>query len=69
VLAEGMPYIERAPWAVLVPVGALIILAVLGVALSNISTDAKFFQRKAKRGSATQAVSVAAVRNELLVKS
>ncbi len=69
VLAEGMPYIERAPWAVLVPVGALIILAVLGVALSNISTDTRFFQRKAKRGSAAQAVSVAAVRNELLVKS
>jgi peptide/nickel transport system permease protein len=69
VLAEGMPYIERAPWAVLVPVGALIILAVLGVALSNISTDAKFFQRKAKRGAAAQAVSVAAVPNDLLVKS
>lgn len=68
VLAEGMPYIERAPWAVLVPVGALIILAVLGVALSNISTDAKFFRRKGKHGAAAQQDSLVAVPSELITK-
>lgn len=35
VLAEGMPYIERAPWGVLAPAIALILLAVLAVALAN----------------------------------
>lgn len=31
VLAEGMPYLERAPWTVLAPGGALVLLAVLAV--------------------------------------
>jgi peptide/nickel transport system permease protein len=35
VLAEGMPYIERAPWGVLAPAIALILLAVLAVTLAN----------------------------------
>jgi len=35
-LAEGMPYVERAPWAVLAPTGALVIASVLAVALSSL---------------------------------
>ncbi|WP_065506838.1 ABC transporter permease subunit [Serratia inhibens] len=35
VLAEGMPYIERAPWGVVTPVAALVLLAVLAVTLAN----------------------------------
>lgn len=37
ILAEGMPYVERAPWCVLAPVGALILLSVLMVSLSHLS--------------------------------
>lgn len=37
VLAEGMPYVERAPWAVLIPTMALAMLAVLAVTMSNLS--------------------------------
>ncbi|MFI2818178.1 ABC transporter permease subunit [Vreelandella piezotolerans] len=36
ILAEGMPYIERAPWAVLTPAMALMLLAVLAVSLSSL---------------------------------
>ncbi|WEX85786.1 ABC transporter permease subunit [Sinorhizobium garamanticum] len=35
VLAEGMPYLERAPWAVLIPTLALVLLSVLAVSLSG----------------------------------
>lgn len=31
VLAEGMPYVERAPWVVLAPIGALVAVSVLAV--------------------------------------
>jgi ABC-type dipeptide/oligopeptide/nickel transport system permease component len=37
VLAEGMPYVERAPWGVLIPAAALALLSVLAVSLSNLS--------------------------------
>lgn len=37
VLAEGMPYIERAPWAVLVPAAALAALSILAVSCANLS--------------------------------
>lgn len=37
VLAEGMPYIERAPWVVLAPAAALAALSVLAVSCSNLS--------------------------------
>ncbi|GGK38912.1 ABC transporter permease [Deinococcus malanensis] len=37
VLAEGLPYLERAPWAVLTPVVALLLLSVLAVSLSSLS--------------------------------
>lgn len=36
VLAEGMPYLERAPWAVFIPALALVLLAVLAVSLANL---------------------------------
>ena len=36
ILAEGMPYIERAPWAVLIPALALILLSILAVSLSSV---------------------------------
>ncbi|TJZ91420.1 ABC transporter permease subunit [Paracoccus gahaiensis] len=36
ILAEGMPYVERAPWAVLTPVMALALMSVLGVALASM---------------------------------
>jgi peptide/nickel transport system permease protein len=35
VLAEGMPYLERAPWAVVMPTLALVLLSILAVALSS----------------------------------
>ncbi|WP_199636072.1 ABC transporter permease subunit [Serratia sp. PAMC26656] len=35
VLAEAMPYIERAPWGVVTPVAALVLLAVLALTLAN----------------------------------
>lgn len=37
VLAEGMPYVERAPWVVLVPTLALALLSVLAVSLASLS--------------------------------
>ncbi|MEQ3553790.1 ABC transporter permease subunit [Pseudonocardia nematodicida] len=33
-LADGMPYVERAPWAVLAPAGMLVLIAVLAVSLA-----------------------------------
>lgn len=35
ILAEGMPYMERAPWAVLTPIVALMLLAMLAVSLGQ----------------------------------
>ncbi len=36
VLAESMPYLERAHWAVSIPALALVLLAVLAVSLANL---------------------------------
>ncbi|MBZ5487094.1 ABC transporter permease subunit [Halomonas aquamarina] len=41
VLAEGMPYIERAPWAVLIPALALVLLSVLAVSLSSLAGSSR----------------------------
>ncbi|MBJ7220314.1 MULTISPECIES: ABC transporter permease subunit [unclassified Brenneria] len=41
VLAEGMPYIERAFWGVLAPAAALGILSILAVSAANLSGQAK----------------------------
>ncbi|MFI7641160.1 ABC transporter permease subunit [Nonomuraea sp. NPDC049400] len=35
-LAESLPYVERAPWAALVPAGMLLLLAALAVSLSTL---------------------------------
>lgn len=35
-LAEGIPYLERAPWAVLVPALALVLMSILAVSLSSL---------------------------------
>ncbi|MFP5282075.1 MAG: ABC transporter permease subunit, partial [Actinomycetes bacterium] len=37
VLAEGMPYVERAPWAVLTPSVGLVLLSALAVSSSSLS--------------------------------
>lgn len=34
-LADGLPYVERAPWAVLAPTGVLVLTSVLAVAVSS----------------------------------
>ncbi len=34
-LAESLPYLERAPWAVLVPALALVLMSILAVSLSS----------------------------------
>lgn len=39
ILAEGLPYVERAPLVVLVPAGALIILSIFSVSLSSLTID------------------------------
>jgi len=39
VLAEGLPYVERAPLVVLVPAGALVALSIFAVSLSSLSLD------------------------------
>ncbi|MEA5455118.1 ABC transporter permease subunit [Sinomonas sp. JGH33] len=39
ILAEGMPYIERAPLVVFVPAGALVLLSVFAVSLSSLTVD------------------------------
>ena len=51
VLAEGMPYVERAPLVVLVPAGALILLSVLAVSLSSLNFD---LRRRPDRRSAPE---------------
>ncbi|MDB6178240.1 ABC transporter permease subunit [Paracoccus sp. Z330] len=37
ILADGLPYVERAPFAVLAPVAALALMSVLGVSLAALS--------------------------------
>ncbi|MFT4164560.1 MAG: ABC transporter permease subunit [Microlunatus sp.] len=37
ILGEGMPYVERAPWAVLAPTLALIALSILAVSTANLA--------------------------------
>ena len=34
-LADGMPYVERAPWVVAAPAGMLVLVAVLAVSLAS----------------------------------
>ena len=54
VLAEGMPYIERAPWSVLAPAGALALLSVMAVTAGSfrVKLSPRFFNRTIANGSA-----------------
>jgi len=52
VLAEGMPYVERAPLVVLVPALALMALSIFAVSLSSLSLDLRFVRKK-KAGGGT----------------
>ncbi|MGJ7440697.1 ABC transporter permease subunit [Aquipuribacter sp. MA13-6] len=54
VLAEGMPYVERAPWVVLAPVLSLVALSVLAVSASTLAAPAR--RRVAAGGPAVSAV-------------
>ncbi|MFD7660375.1 ABC transporter permease subunit, partial [Actinosynnema sp. NPDC059797] len=36
-LAESLPYVERAPWATLAPAGALVLLAVFAVSAATLA--------------------------------
>lgn len=38
VLSEGMAYVERAPWVVLAPIGALVAVSVLAVSVSSLGS-------------------------------
>lgn len=49
VLAEGIDYVERAPWTVVSPAAALILIAVLAVSLSALPPAAPEAQRAGKR--------------------
>ncbi len=53
VLAEGMPYVERAPMVVLVPAGALVLLSVLAVSLSSLSPRRRRGRRRRSPGAET----------------
>jgi peptide/nickel transport system permease protein len=41
ILAEGINYVERAPWAVLAPASALVLASVLAVSLAGAGLDAR----------------------------
>jgi peptide/nickel transport system permease protein len=45
-LSEGLDYVERGPWVVIAPIGALIALSVLAVSLSNLSAPPRRRQRQ-----------------------
>ncbi|MGY3127767.1 peptide/nickel transport system permease protein [Agrococcus sp. UYP33] len=49
VLAEGLPYVERAPLVVLVPAGALMLLSIFAVSLSSLSIDLRGGRAKVSR--------------------
>ncbi|MBT8160309.1 MULTISPECIES: ABC transporter permease subunit [Arthrobacter] len=42
ILAEGINYVERAPWAVVAPASALVLASVLAVSLSSLSRPSGF---------------------------
>lgn len=52
VLAESMPYVERAPLIVLVPSLALITLSIFAVSLSSLSLDLRLARRPKAGGGA-----------------
>ncbi len=54
VLAEGIGYVERAPWAVIAPASALVLTSVLAVAISSLPPRAR-----SRRGNRTTLVPAA----------
>jgi peptide/nickel transport system permease protein len=50
-LAEGMTYVERAPWTVLGPAAALVLASVLAVSLSGLSGAPRRDRRPERTGS------------------
>ncbi|MFT4215305.1 MAG: ABC transporter permease subunit [Microbacterium sp.] len=63
VLAESMPYVERAPLIVFVPSLALIMLSIFAVSLSSLSFDLRFVRKKKAGGGADV---VPAVKTDLM---
>ncbi|WP_051196432.1 ABC transporter permease subunit [Jonesia quinghaiensis] len=55
ILAEGIDYVERGPWAVLAPASALVAVSVLAVSLSGLS-----IRRRSTRNSVSDAVNASA---------
>src|SRR5699024_6943404 len=56
VLAEGLPYVERAPLVVLVPTGALLLLSILAVSLSSLSLDRRGRRWRKQKNTVTSNV-------------
>jgi len=52
-LAEGMPYVERAPWTVLAPTAALVVASVLAVSLSRLQAPRRRVRPSGTRVGAT----------------
>ncbi|MHA6794348.1 ABC transporter permease subunit [Pseudonocardia bannensis] len=50
-LAEGLAYVERAPWAVLAPTGVLVLTSVLAVSLSSVSGSTGGWRRGGHRAA------------------
>lgn len=65
VLAEGMPYVERAPLVVLVPAGALVLLSIFAVSLSSLSIDFRS-GRSRSRGRGRPLSNVQSTRTEAI---
>lgn len=55
-LAEGIDYVERAPWTVLGPAGALVLASVLAVSLSSAGTARRPVSGSVVSGSVVSAV-------------
>lgn len=53
ILAEGMPYVERAPLVVLVPAAALVLLSVFAVSLSSLTVDFRSGRGGTRRSRST----------------
>ncbi|WP_461172810.1 ABC transporter permease subunit [Arthrobacter sp. Z1-9] len=55
ILAEGIGYVERAPWAVLAPASALVLASVLAVSLAGTSSSGAARYGRGKRTAANTA--------------
>ncbi|WP_205709629.1 ABC transporter permease subunit [Kineococcus siccus] len=62
VLAEGMPYVERAPWVVLAPAASLVALSVLAVSASTLAAPRRSRPRAAREAGRHPVAAGGAVR-------